>query len=101
MAPQSVARGSRGAGSSSGGDARPRQVHTGCQQPATGSHLPLEDTALPFAVAPFASSPFAHPIPHSRRRASGDLFSGSLSTRRQIPRLMRARIRLLWNNNRC
>jgi hypothetical protein len=27
---------------------------------------------------PFASSPFAHPIPQSRRRASGDLFSGSL-----------------------
>ena len=28
---------------------------------------------------PFASSPFAHPIPQSRRRASGDLFSGSLA----------------------
>ena len=47
-------------------------------RPATGSHLPLEDAALPFAVAPFASSPFAHPIPLSRHRASGDLFSGSL-----------------------
>jgi hypothetical protein len=46
--------------------------------PAAGSHLPSEDTAPPFAVA-FTSSPFAHPIPQSRRRASGDLFSGSLS----------------------
>jgi hypothetical protein len=27
---------------------------------------------------PFASSPFAHPIPQSRRRASEDLFSASL-----------------------
>ena len=27
---------------------------------------------------PFASSPSAHPIPQGRRRASGDLFSGSL-----------------------
>jgi hypothetical protein len=33
--------------------------------PATGSHLPSEDTALPFALAPFASSPFAHPIPQN------------------------------------
>ena len=30
---------------------------------------------------PFASSPFAHPIPQSRRRASGDLFSASLGKR--------------------
>ncbi len=36
-----------------------------CQAPSEGSQ-------------PFASSPFAHPIPRSRRRASGDLFSGSL-----------------------
>jgi prevent-host-death family protein len=28
---------------------------------------------------PFASSPFAHPIPQSYRRASGDLFSASLA----------------------
>jgi hypothetical protein len=27
---------------------------------------------------PFASSPFAHPIPQSHRRASGDLFRASL-----------------------
>ena len=27
---------------------------------------------------PFASSPFAHPIPQSRRRVSGDLFRDSL-----------------------
>ena len=37
-----------------------------CQAPSEGDQ-------------PFASSPFAHPIPHSRRRASRDSFSGSLS----------------------
>jgi hypothetical protein len=45
--------------------------------PAAGSHLPLEETAPPFVVVPFALSPFAHPIPQSHRRASGDLFSAS------------------------
>jgi hypothetical protein len=30
---------------------------------------------------PFASSPFAHLVPQSRRRASRDLFSGSLAMR--------------------
>jgi hypothetical protein len=33
------------------------KVHTGLQQPATGSHLPLEDTALPFAVSPDFTQP--------------------------------------------
>ena len=37
-----------------------------CQAPSEGDQ-------------PFTSSPFAHPIPLSRRRASGDLFSGSLA----------------------
>ena len=50
---------------------------------ATGSHLPSEDTAPPFAVAPFASSPLAHLIPQTHRRASGDLFSTSLGKRKQ------------------
>jgi hypothetical protein len=36
-----------------------------CQAPSEGGQ-------------PFASSPFAHPIPQSRRRARGDLFSASL-----------------------
>ncbi|MBN9127301.1 MAG: hypothetical protein J0I90_06930 [Nitrosospira sp.] len=54
------------------------KVYMGHQQPATGSHLPLEDTALPCAAAPLASPPFAHPIPQSHRRASEDLFSASL-----------------------
>jgi hypothetical protein len=77
--PQSVARGSRKAGSGSGGGCGDRDYGlTGGVHPAAGSHLPSEGTAQPFAVAPFASSPFAHPIPQSRRRASGDLFSGSL-----------------------
>jgi hypothetical protein len=47
--------------------------------PAAGSHLPSEETAPPFAVVPFTSSPFAHPIPQSHRRASGDLFRTSLT----------------------
>ena len=64
-------------GSGSGGDATTALMDDGAAHPATGSHLPSEATAPPFAVA-FASSPFAHPIPQSRRRASGDLFSGSL-----------------------
>ena len=46
--------------------------------PAAGSHLPAEETARPSAVVPFASSPFAHPIPQSHRRAHDDLFRGSL-----------------------
>ena len=53
------------------------KVCMGRQQSATGSHLPLEDTALLCVVAPFASSPFAHPISQSHHRASGDLFSAS------------------------
>ena len=52
-------------GSGSGGDAETAQMILGRLHPATGSHLPLEDTAPPFAVAPFASSPFAHPIPQN------------------------------------
>ena len=79
MAPRMVGRGGppkRGSGS--GGDVKTAKNLLGCLHPAMGSHLPSEDTALPFAVAPFASSPFAHPIPLSRRRASGDLLSGSL-----------------------
>jgi hypothetical protein len=36
-----------------------------CQAPSEGDQ-------------PFASSPFAHSIPQSHRRASGDLFSASL-----------------------
>ena len=37
-----------------------------CQAPSEGDQ-------------PFASSPFAHPILQNRRRASADLFSGSLA----------------------
>jgi hypothetical protein len=46
-------------------------VLLGRRHPAPGSHLPLEETAPPSAVVPFASSPFAHPIPQkppSRQR---------------------------------
>ena len=79
MAPQSVARGALRSGDRAAEGMPDRaSVQVGRQQPAAGSHLPLEDTAPPFAVAPFASSPFAHLIPQSYRRASGDLFSTSL-----------------------
>src|SRR5687768_8778581 len=78
MAPQSVARGTPQSGDRAAAGMPDRaKVHVGRQQPATGSHLPAEDTAPPYAVVPFASSPFAHSIPQSRRRASGDLFSAS------------------------
>ena len=79
MAPQSVARGTpRKRGSGSGGDARARQSIHGAPAARYGVASSLEDTAPPCAVAPFASSPFAHPIPQSHRRASEDLFSASL-----------------------
>jgi hypothetical protein len=42
-----------------------------CQAPSEGNQ-------------PFASSPFAHPIPQGRRRASGDLFSAFLSSGRVL-----------------
>lgn len=50
----------------------------GRQHPASRSHLPSEDTAPLSAIAPFASSPFAHLIPQSCRRACEGLFNGSL-----------------------
>ena len=105
MAPQSVARGAPRSGDRAASGMPDRaKVYMGRQQPATGSHLPSEETAPPCAVSPdftatlmgrdfagglpcqapgegdqpFASSPFAHPIPQSHRRASGDLFSASL-----------------------
>jgi hypothetical protein len=53
------------------------KILVGRLHPATGSHLPSEETAPPSAVVPFASSPFAHPIPQSHRRASENLFSAS------------------------
>ena len=80
MAPKSVARGAPRSGDRAAVGAETRDYMLfGRSHPATGSHLPMEGTAPPSAVAPFASSPFAHPIPRSRRRASGDLFSGSLN----------------------
>ncbi|HTJ55407.1 MAG TPA: hypothetical protein VL380_08325 [Nitrosospira sp.] len=78
VATRSAGRGTREAGSTRVGDATTALMDDRAAHPATGSHLPSEATAPPFA---FASSPFAHPIPQSRRRASGDLFSGSLSGR--------------------
>ena len=79
MAPQSVARGAPRSGDRAAAGMPDRtKVYVRPRQPATGSHLPSVDTAPPFPVAPFASLPFAHPIPKSHRRASGDLFGGSL-----------------------
>src|SRR5690348_7782509 len=77
-APRSVARGTREAGAGSEGDATTAAMKWWGMHPATGSHLPAEETAPPSAVAPFASLPFAHPIPQSRCRAHDDLFRGSL-----------------------
>ena len=52
MAPKSVARGDREAGSGSGGGCGDRDYElTGALHPATGSHLPSEGTAPPYAVA--------------------------------------------------
>ena len=83
VATRSAGRGTREAGSTRVGDATTALMDDRAAHPATGSHLPSEATAPPFAVA-FASSPFAHPIPRSRRRASRDLFSGSLRSLREI-----------------
>jgi hypothetical protein len=53
------------------------RILLGRLHPATGSHLPSEETAPPCAGVPFASSPFVHPIPQSHRRASENLFRAS------------------------
>ena len=53
MAPQSVARGAPRSGDRAASGMPDRaKVYMGRQQPATGSHLPLEDTAPPCAVSP-------------------------------------------------
>jgi hypothetical protein len=54
-APERSLRGPAKRGSGSGGDAGDRaRILSGRLQPATGSHLPLEETAPPFAVRPRA-----------------------------------------------
>ena len=65
---RSTGRGTREAGSTRVGDATTALMDDWAIHPAAGSHLPSEDTAPPSAAA-FPSSPFAHPIPQSRRRA--------------------------------
>ena len=78
MAPQIGARGALRSGDRAAAEMLERaKIYMGRQQPATGSNLPSEDIAPPCAVAPFASSPFAHPISQSHHRASEDLFSAS------------------------
>ena len=94
--PKASTEGPRGAGIGQRWAPRPRDyISLGRSHPATGSHLPMEGTAPPSAVAPhftatqtgrgfaigllcqapregdtpFPSSPFAHPIPQSPRRA--------------------------------
>ena len=53
MAPQSVARGAPRSGDrAAAGLPRLRLWYMGRPHPATGSHLPLEETAPPYAVAP-------------------------------------------------
>ena len=59
MAPRSVARGAPRSGDRAASGMPDRaKVYMGRQQPATGSHFPLEETAPPCAVN------------HSRRRLS-------------------------------
>jgi hypothetical protein len=71
MAPRSVARGAPRSGDRAAAGMPDRaKVYV-------GRHLPLEETDPPYAVVPFASSPFAHPIPQSHRRAHEDLFRDS------------------------
>jgi hypothetical protein len=52
MAPQSVVRGAPRSGDRAAAGMPDRaEVYMGRQQPTTGSHLPLEDTAPPYAVS--------------------------------------------------
>ena len=52
MAPQNVARGAPQSGDRAAAGMPDRtNVHVGRLQPATGSHLPSEETAPPFAVS--------------------------------------------------
>ena len=81
-APERRPRGPAERGSGSGGDASTApQFCWGAGIPLRGRIFLSEDTAPPCAVASFASPPFAHSIPQSHRRASGDLFSASLDKR--------------------
>ena len=53
MAPRRVARGAPRSGDwAAAGMPDRARVYMGRPQPATGSHLPLEDTASPCAVSP-------------------------------------------------
>ncbi len=52
VAPKSVARGAPRSGDRAAVGARQRGMLFGRSHPATGSHLPMEGTALPSAVAP-------------------------------------------------
>jgi hypothetical protein len=66
VATRSAGRGTHEAGWTRVGDATTALMDDWAVHPAAGSHLPSEDTAPPSAAA-FPSSPFAHPIPQSRR----------------------------------
>jgi hypothetical protein len=53
MAPRSAARGAPRSGDRAAAGMSDRaKMRLGCQQPPTGSHLPLEETAPPCAVSP-------------------------------------------------
>jgi hypothetical protein len=85
MAPQSVARGTPRSGDRAAAGMPDRaKMLLGCQQPAAGSHLPLEETASPCAASPDLPQPgwdaalravcfvrlLAKGVNHSRRRLS-------------------------------
>jgi hypothetical protein len=61
VAPKASPEGAREAGIGQRRDAATALLE--CLNPAAGSHLPLESTAPPFAVAPFVASPFVYPNP--------------------------------------
>ena len=93
-APRSVAPGPRrSGGSGSRGDATTR-LYTGRLHPATGSHLPSEDTAPPCAVALRLLGPTACWLPLPERERAGERAKKTMRCIDMIVRLRHARPRL-------
>jgi hypothetical protein len=82
MVPQSIARGIPKRDRAAAGVLQPCHSIVGYRIPLRGRIFLREETSLPYAVAPSALSPFAHPIPQSRHGARGDLFRAYLNHNR-------------------